>query len=180
MKTICLDTPNYLRWLASRFEQAGGTFERRKVAHITEALPARAVVNCTGLGARTLGGVEDDQVFPTRGQTVLVRAPWLKYCVSGPAHSATEVTYVRPRFLEGASEADVEHRSSLARAARSSWAAPASTTTGTRRHDPRRPLRSESDASSSVPSSCRPTSVPAATPTTSTSSPTAGPSASPS
>ena len=31
------------------------------------------VVNCTGLGARTLGGVEDAAVTPARGQTVLVR-----------------------------------------------------------------------------------------------------------
>ena len=31
------------------------------------------VVNCTGLGARALGGVEDAAVAPARGQTVLVR-----------------------------------------------------------------------------------------------------------
>lgn len=98
-KTICIDTPNYLRWLTTRFEAAGGTFERRKIAHIREALPARVVINCTGLGARTLGGVEDDAMFPTRGQTVLVRAPWLKYCMGRGGFSSTEVTYVRRRSL---------------------------------------------------------------------------------
>lgn len=41
------------------------------------ATPA-AVVNCTGLGSLTLGGVEDSKLFPTRGQVVRVRAPWIR------------------------------------------------------------------------------------------------------
>lgn len=32
------------------------------------------VVNATGLGARSLIGVEDDKVYAARGQTVLVKA----------------------------------------------------------------------------------------------------------
>jgi len=32
------------------------------------------VVNCSGLGARTLGGVEDKSVVAVRGQTILVKA----------------------------------------------------------------------------------------------------------
>lgn len=35
--------------------------------------PAELIVNCTGLLASRLGGVEDKNVFPVRGQTVLVR-----------------------------------------------------------------------------------------------------------
>lgn len=38
-----------------------------------------AVMVCTGLGARTLGGVEDTAMYPIRGQTVLLRAPWIRY-----------------------------------------------------------------------------------------------------
>ncbi|WWC63896.1 uncharacterized protein I303_106501 [Kwoniella dejecticola CBS 10117] len=37
-----------------------------------------AVVVCVGLGALTLGGVEDKTVFPTRGQVIKVKAPWIK------------------------------------------------------------------------------------------------------
>lgn len=53
---------------------------RREFAHICHAADAHhsgkkadLVVNCTGLSARTLGGVEDAEMIPIRGQTVLVR-----------------------------------------------------------------------------------------------------------
>lgn len=36
---------------------------------------ATAVFNCTGLGARLLGGVADELVYPTKGQTLLVAEP---------------------------------------------------------------------------------------------------------
>lgn len=67
--------------------------ERRRLAHISEALPARVVINCTGLGPRTLGGTEDDKVYPTGGQTLLNRAPWLKACRDHGTADAQ--TYVR-------------------------------------------------------------------------------------
>jgi D-amino-acid oxidase len=42
------------------------------------------VINCTGLLASKLGGVEDKNVVPARGQTVLVRNdPGFMGCVSG-------------------------------------------------------------------------------------------------
>jgi D-amino-acid oxidase len=42
------------------------------------------VINCTGLLASKLGGVEDKSVVPARGQTVLVRNdPGFMGCVSG-------------------------------------------------------------------------------------------------
>lgn len=53
---------------------------RGEFAHICHAADAHhsgngadLVVNCTGLSARTLGGVEDADMVPIRGQTVLVR-----------------------------------------------------------------------------------------------------------
>lgn len=53
---------------------------RGEFAHICHAADthhsgkrADLVVNCTGLSARTLGGVEDAEMIPIRGQTVLVR-----------------------------------------------------------------------------------------------------------
>lgn len=78
---ILIDTPHYLTHLLDRFMTAGGTVIRRTLSRVSNALNAGfavdAVVNCTGLGARSLGGVEDSTVFPTRGQLVIVRAPWV-------------------------------------------------------------------------------------------------------
>jgi D-amino-acid oxidase len=42
------------------------------------AQPPAAVVVCVGLAARTLGGVEDKDVYPVSGQTVRLRAPWIR------------------------------------------------------------------------------------------------------
>ncbi|WVQ92945.1 hypothetical protein IAU59_000006 [Kwoniella sp. CBS 9459] len=37
-----------------------------------------AVFVCAGIGAVTLGGVEDRDVYPTRGQVVSLKAPWMR------------------------------------------------------------------------------------------------------
>ena len=37
------------------------------------------VIVCVGIGARFLGGIEDKDVFPIRGQTITLRAPWVRY-----------------------------------------------------------------------------------------------------
>ena len=61
-----------------------------------------AVIVCTGLGATTLGGVEDATVFPTRGQVIKVRAPWIREGYTRQLGSLNggeggERTYVIPR-----------------------------------------------------------------------------------
>lgn len=76
-----IDSPNYLAYLLARFRKNGGkTIESGHLGSIDEAiqlftaesqLSSDAIVNFTGLGSRELVG--DDKVFPTRGQTVLVR-----------------------------------------------------------------------------------------------------------
>lgn len=75
-KTLCINSPNYLRYLKEELDAAGVAFIRKPITHITQAysLCARvdAVFNCTGLGARFLPGVADTNVYPTRGQTVLI------------------------------------------------------------------------------------------------------------
>lgn len=45
-----------------------------------------AIIACPGIGARFLGGIEDRDVYPVRGQTILLRAPWVEYgrTLSGP------------------------------------------------------------------------------------------------
>jgi D-amino-acid oxidase len=68
---------------------------------LTGAIPL-AVVVCTGIGAITLGDVEDKTVFPIRGQIVKVRAPWIRTGWTRQVGSLNggeggERTYVIPR-----------------------------------------------------------------------------------
>jgi D-amino-acid oxidase len=82
----------YLPYLVGRLQAAGGTLTRATV----DALPnlADVVVNCTGLGARSLVG--DDSLTPVRGQVVHVEqfglTEWL-IADRGP----DELSYVVPR-----------------------------------------------------------------------------------
>jgi len=65
----------------------GIQIQRRRLASLDQAFEIPVigkvplVVNATGLGARSLIGVEDTAVYPARGQTVLVRAPEVSQCV---------------------------------------------------------------------------------------------------
>ena len=57
------------------------------------------VVNCTGLSAGKLGGVEDKDMVPARGQTVLVRneGNGMMYATSGTDDGDDEVCYAMQR-----------------------------------------------------------------------------------
>ncbi|KAJ7749293.1 D-amino-acid oxidase [Mycena maculata] len=108
--TLTIDSPVYLNYLLSRFLAAGGSIVRGTVQHIAQVVEGgagifngrkclsspSAVIVCVGLGARTLGGVEDKDMYPIRGQTVLVRAPWVRF---GRAISSKNGlwTYIIPR-----------------------------------------------------------------------------------
>jgi len=65
----------------------GIPIQRRRLASLDHAFEipdvgkVPLVVNATGLGSRSLMGVEDTTVYPARGQTVLVRAPEVSRCV---------------------------------------------------------------------------------------------------
>jgi D-amino-acid oxidase len=80
--TVVINTPQYLQWLLKLFVRAGGDLKKATLVHIHDALAfcpnAQAIVNCTGLQARFLGGVKDGKVFPTRGQVAVVNAPHIK------------------------------------------------------------------------------------------------------
>ncbi|MEU9157907.1 FAD-dependent oxidoreductase [Streptomyces sp. NPDC048417] len=67
-----IDMPVHLAWLRERLEEAGGTVEERVVRGLGEVRSA-VVVNCTGLGSRSL--VPDPAVRPVRGQLVVVENP---------------------------------------------------------------------------------------------------------
>ncbi|MEV5724927.1 FAD-dependent oxidoreductase [Streptomyces pharetrae] len=102
-----LDMTAHLPWLRERLRAAGGVVEEREVATLAEA-DAPVVVNCTGLGARTL--VPDPSVRPVRGQLVVVENPGIRtWTVStGPGG---EPAYVFPQpgrlLLGGTAEEDV-------------------------------------------------------------------------
>ena len=81
-------------------------FKRGVFNHIGEAKhvhhsnrPANVIVNCTGLAAGKLGGVEDKEMIPARGQTVLVRndGDGVMYATSGTDDGDDEVCYTMQR-----------------------------------------------------------------------------------
>ena len=98
----------------SRFLAKGGSVVRGTVLHIDQVLeagsrpfledakgttpgPPDALIVCVGLAARSLGGVEDKSVFPSRGQTVILRAPWVKIGASFDNDDKQEWSYIIPR-----------------------------------------------------------------------------------
>ena len=100
--TVGIDTPTYLPYLLARFLAKGGAVVRSTLQHISQVLEGGltpfkpdALVVCAGIGARFLGGVEDKDIYPIRGQTVLIRAPWVKF--SRVVSGKEEVTYIIPR-----------------------------------------------------------------------------------
>ncbi|MGP3986076.1 FAD-dependent oxidoreductase [Streptomyces sp. 3N207] len=108
-----VDMPSYLRYLAGRFEAAGGRWEQRAARSLTEAAAAAPiVVNCTGLGAREL--VPDPAVRAVRGQILVVENPGIEEWYVAASDSASETTYVLPQpyglVLGGTAEDGAEER----------------------------------------------------------------------
>ncbi|KAK7439374.1 hypothetical protein VKT23_017597 [Stygiomarasmius scandens] len=110
--TVTVHSLKYLQWLRDRFTKAGGRIVKSHVVHIRAVLeglekgvpPPDAVIICTGLGTRTLGGVEDKNMYAIRGQTVIINAPWVKempemYYTTSNDELGDEagITYIIPR-----------------------------------------------------------------------------------
>ena len=110
--SVCINTALYLPWLASQCLKHGARIERGIVKHVADAADlhhsgrrADVVVNCTGLSASKLGGVEDNKIVPARGQIVIVRNdPKVMASISGTDDAEDEVTYVMHR---AAGESDI-------------------------------------------------------------------------
>ena len=64
-------------------------------------MPPVAVVNATGLLAYKLGGVEDKNMYPTRGQTILVRNECSQMYFSSGLRLEENPTYIIPRGFGG-------------------------------------------------------------------------------
>ena len=87
--TPVAEMPVYLRWLAGRVEELGGTLTRLNLRALPEG--ADVVVNCSGLGARLLGA--DRTVVPVRGQVLYLEQVGLeRWWLDGAGP-----TYVVPR-----------------------------------------------------------------------------------
>lgn len=108
--SVCINTAIYLPWLVSQCLKNGVIFKRAVFKHISEASLAQIhpskrvdlVVNCTGLLASRLGGVEDTSVVPARGQIVLVRNEAGKMLdISGTDDGDSEACYIMTRAAGG-------------------------------------------------------------------------------
>lgn len=86
-----VDTPRHVAWLAERLAGHGVDIELRTLRRLEEA-PGDTVVNCTGLGSRSLLG--DSALVPVRGQVVVVEQFGLAEWV---VDDSEELTYVVPR-----------------------------------------------------------------------------------
>jgi D-amino-acid oxidase len=72
IESVVIDTLIYMDYLVAWFRKLGGEIFQREIKDIGEAMEFNSlVVNCTGLGSRTLFG--DKSLYPVRGQTVKVR-----------------------------------------------------------------------------------------------------------
>ena len=107
--------PAYLGYLRARFLAAGGRAETGMVRSLAEAGAghgARAVVNCTGSGARDL--TPDQAVRAIRGQVVVAENPGLTEFFIGLPDDTTELVYLFPHgdivVLGGSEAADEWNR----------------------------------------------------------------------
>ncbi|MFY1673432.1 FAD-dependent oxidoreductase [Plantactinospora sp. WMMB334] len=89
-----VNMPRYLEYLTRRLLGNGVDIDIGAVNSFKELTgAARVLVNCTGLGARYL--VPDDQVYPTRGQLVVVDNPGIDtFFQDWAAHE--DMTYILP------------------------------------------------------------------------------------
>ncbi|XP_014552911.1 hypothetical protein COCVIDRAFT_40963 [Bipolaris victoriae FI3] len=113
--TFRINTQVYLQWLQHQALTKGITLLRRhytSVASLLEDVPsATLLVNATGLGSLSLTDIRDTNLYPTRGQTLLVAEPKVpiermyEYERLGYLRSPHRIdptcTYVFPRPLGG-------------------------------------------------------------------------------
>jgi glycine/D-amino acid oxidase-like deaminating enzyme len=107
--SVCINTAIYLPWLVSQCLKNGVVFRRAVVEHIADATSlhhsakkADLVVNCTGLFSLFMKGVEDKNMYPARGQIVLVRNdPGYMATTSGTDDGDDEAVYIMNRAAGG-------------------------------------------------------------------------------
>jgi D-amino-acid oxidase len=86
--------PVYLQYLLDRYASRGGSVEYATVASLA-SVDAPVVVNCTGIGARSL--VPDEAVVPVRGQVVVVENPGIsEFYIDHGAEGTSDYVYAFP------------------------------------------------------------------------------------
>ena len=61
----------YYPWLHKRFNELGGRIIKKEVnclSDIYNAVKSNIIIDCSGLGARKIKGIEDEKMYPVRGQ----------------------------------------------------------------------------------------------------------------
>ena len=90
-----VEMPMYLAYLMERFNVAGGHVDVRRLRTLTEPLgEAPIVVNCAGIGARSL--VPDEGVWPIRGQLVVVENPGIDEFFSEDTGRSSQLRHIYP------------------------------------------------------------------------------------
>ncbi|RLU14965.1 hypothetical protein DMN91_012852 [Ooceraea biroi] len=93
--TLLTQCDLYLPWIKQRLQSDGVTFKQRYLKSLKELVHNFDIImNCTGLGARSL--CDDKRLVAVRGQVYKVNAPWIKMFCYGELD-----TYVIPN-LNGA------------------------------------------------------------------------------
>jgi D-amino-acid oxidase len=88
-----VNMPAYLDYLLRRYHRAGGEVTAATVTSLA-AVAAPVVVNCTGIGARTL--VPDETVVPVRGQVVIAENPGITEFYLDHGDNGAEYVYLFP------------------------------------------------------------------------------------
>lgn len=112
--SFTLDAPTYLQWLAGRLlgkDEPGPPAKLVRVSTLTSLRQAAflvpdtdLIINATGLGSQDVAESADKDMYPIRGQTVLVWAPRIQnkeeaHCVSMIGKNGA--SYVIPRARSG-------------------------------------------------------------------------------
>ncbi|MFI5135318.1 MAG: FAD-dependent oxidoreductase [Chitinophagales bacterium] len=71
VKVPLIETQIFLPWLMEEFKDAGGEIEERSISDLNELKKeCDCIINCTGMGARTL--VNDEAMIPVKGQVAVM------------------------------------------------------------------------------------------------------------
>ncbi|MGQ0773075.1 MAG: FAD-dependent oxidoreductase [Pseudonocardiales bacterium] len=90
-----IDMLTYLTYLTGRLIATGGTIQIQPVTSLDDvARHSPLIVNCTGLGARTL--VPDNQVHPIRGHHVIVTNPGLTDFIEADTGDSPDLIAIYP------------------------------------------------------------------------------------
>jgi D-amino-acid oxidase len=90
-----VDMPTYLTYLTQRLTAAGGTIQITTVASLDDlAHSSPLIVNCAGLGARTL--VPDHHLHPVRGHHVIVTNPGLTDFIEADTGGSPDLIAIYP------------------------------------------------------------------------------------